>query len=227
MNNESISNLLTTPEDIIKNLTLTLLRDNTITVCQPEFSNGTRHISHDLESNTLYQRQMQYAHLFGIAQSALPDELIKDFLNDIILSWLNRLKELELAGVKHRKEKYSRTFDHIQIVTVADYSITAKGLETALRLQEHSDNDTRFKQQKKISTVSVCVAALALVLTTALVSLGVMRLDLLEQKILSHNAIELHIKSNEAKINELSTKGVVVDSQVASTEEEPRSEISK
>jgi len=227
MNDKTISDLLTTPEEIIKNLTLALLKDNTITVSESEFGNSTRHIFKDPEGASLNQRQIQYAHLFGMHPSALPDELMRDWLNGAILSWLDRLKGLGLADVEHRKENYNRTIDHIEIVIVADYSITAKGLETALRLQEHSDNEARFKQQKIISITSVCVAVLALVLTTALVVLGAMRLDLLEQKTLSHEEIKLHIKSNEAKINELSTKGVAVDSQVASTEEEPRSEMSK
>jgi hypothetical protein len=121
-------------------------------------------------------------------------------------------------------------------------TLNSKGVDVALKLQEHDDNKERFKQQsaiskviqdnssKSVTTARIALGVAAIVMVSAISSAAInyIRLDKLEQKILSHDAIELHIRSNEAKINELSTKGAPVDSQVASIEEvQPRSEMSK
>jgi len=128
-------------------------------------------------------------------------------------------------------------------VSVKMYYVTlnSKGVDVALKLQEHEDNKERFEQQSAISKVvqdnssksvttariALGVAAIVMVSSISSAAINYIRLNKLEQKILSHDAIELHIRGNEAKINQLSTKDAPVDSQVASTEEEPRSEISK
>jgi hypothetical protein len=138
------------------------------------------------------------------------------------------MQELYRLNLIHIKERGGLTL----------IQVNEDGLDVALKLQEHDDNKERFKQQSAISDVlkdnsskSVTTARIALgVATVVMISsissaaINYVRLNKLEQKILSHDAIELHIRSNEAKINELSTKGAPVDSQVASIEEEPRSE---
>ena len=95
--------------------------------------------------------------------------------------------------------------------------VSAKGLETALKLQEHADNTSRFEQQKNISKElkrnsdrSVTTARWALVLSVVLVSIGVYRIHQLEQKILSHTTMETRINSLDAEVTRLNTNNAEV-----------------
>jgi hypothetical protein len=142
------------------------------------------------------------------------------------------MQELYRLNLIHIKERGGLTL----------IQVNEDGLDVALKLQEHDDNKERFKQQSAISDVlkdnssksvttariALGVAAIVMVSSISSAAINYIRLNKLEQKILSHDAIELHIRSNETKINELSIKGAPVDSQVASIEEEePRSEMNK
>lgn len=131
------------------------------------------------------------------------------------------MQELHRLNLIHIKEMGGLTL----------IQVNEDGLDVALKLQEHDDNRDRFEQQKAISktlqtnsTRSVFIAVSALCISVVLVGLSAFRAYQLEEKILSHDAIQLHIRNNETKINELSDKGVSIDSQVTS---QPRSEISK
>jgi hypothetical protein len=85
-------------------------------------------------------------------------------------------------------------------------TLNSKGVDVALKLQEHDDNKSRFQQQRNISRVSLVVAATALALTAIMVLLAVQRLSLLEERILSHDTIEHRIKNNEKELNRINTE---------------------
>jgi hypothetical protein len=85
-------------------------------------------------------------------------------------------------------------------------TLNSKGVDVALKLQEHDDNKSRFQQQRNISRVSLVVAATALVLTAIMVLLAVQRLSLLEERILSHDTIEHRIKNNKKELNRINTE---------------------
>jgi hypothetical protein len=85
-------------------------------------------------------------------------------------------------------------------------TLNSKGVDVALKLQEHDDNKSRFQQQRNISRVSLVVAATALALTAIMVLLAVQRLSLLEERILSHDIIEHRIKNNEKELNRINTE---------------------
>jgi hypothetical protein len=142
------------------------------------------------------------------------------------------MQELYRLNLIHIKERGGLTL----------IQVNEDGLDVALKLQEHDDNKERFKQQSAISDVlkdnssksvttariALGVAAIVMISSISSAAINYIRLDKLEQKFLSYDEIELHIRSNEAKINELSTKGAPVDNQVTSVKEaQPRSEISK
>jgi hypothetical protein len=141
------------------------------------------------------------------------------------------MQELYRLNLIHIKERGGLTL----------IQVNEDGLDVALKLQEHDDNKERFKQQSAISDVlkdnssksvttariALGVAAIVMISSISSAAINYIRLDKLEQNFLSYDEIELHIRSNEAKINELSTKGAPVDSQAASIEEEPRSEMNK
>jgi hypothetical protein len=142
------------------------------------------------------------------------------------------MQELYRLNLIHIKERGGLTL----------IQVNEDGLDVALKLQEHDDNKERFKQQSAISDVlkdnssksvttariALGVAAIVMISSISSAAINYIRLDKLEQKFLSYDEIELHIRSNEAKINELSTKGAPVDNQVTLVKEaQPRSEISK
>jgi hypothetical protein len=142
------------------------------------------------------------------------------------------MQELYRLNLIHIKERGGLTL----------IQVNEDGLDVALKLQEHDDNKERFKQQSAISDVlkdnssksvttariALGVAAIVMISSISSAAINYIRLDKLEQNFLSYDEIELHIRSNEAKINELSTKGAPVDNQVTSVKEaQPRSEISK
>jgi hypothetical protein len=142
------------------------------------------------------------------------------------------MQELYRLNLIHIKERGGLTL----------IQVNEDGLDVALKLQEHDDNKERFKQQSAISDVlkdnssksvttariALGVAVIVMISSISSAAINYIRLDKLEQKFLSYDEIELHIRSNEAKINELSTKGAPVDNQVTLVKEaQPRSEISK
>jgi hypothetical protein len=92
-------------------------------------------------------------------------------------------------------------------------TLSEKGLDVALKLQEHDDNERRFKQQSDISEVlkgnsskSIVTAWVALVVSIALVGLSIYRVHQLERKIESHTTIETRINSLDAEVKELKKK---------------------
>jgi hypothetical protein len=160
---------------------------------------------------------------------------------------LNKVKErYKLAPKSDRTEKqiYNHYADHLNVramlmsstldkygfVTTKDYnehksiSLTVRGVDVALKLQEHEDNDIRFNQQsefskeqlvisesqnkiskalKKNSDRTVIAAAVGAGLTLAAVFIGVFRLYQFEQKLVSHEDIDTRISELKKNYNSL------------------------
>jgi len=133
---------------------------------------------------------------------------INHFITQSVALMIEELIRLELI---HVTDNSSDTGQYASTI-----SLSIKGLETTLKLQEHDDNESRFIQQKEISetlkknsTKSVFTARLALALSALLISIGGYRVYQLEQKILSHDAIELRISNTETELNRLKNENVL------------------
>ncbi|MBD1582814.1 hypothetical protein [Pseudoalteromonas sp. S16_S37] len=69
----------------------------------------------------------------------------------------NMLKELEYLESKPGKSE--RGFDYVK------WSISAKGVDVALKLQEHEDNKKRHKASLRLHKVAICVSVAAVIVT--------------------------------------------------------------
>jgi hypothetical protein len=160
---------------------------------------------------------------------------------------LNKVKEkYRLAPRFDRTEEqiYNRYADYLNVramlmsftlvkyglVTTEAYNehesihLTARGVDVALKLQEHEDNNIRFNQQskfskdqlvisesqnkiskalKKNSDRTVIAAAVGAILTLAAVLIGAFRLYQFEQKLVSHEDIDTRISELKKNHNSL------------------------
>jgi len=204
-----------TPESIIKKLSIELLRCDSIVIVSDTFASMADNINYNNHNTPLSEHHTKCIKVLGI-DSVIPSnvELKKKCIlnNKILASWLLKAETLGLASVRMEttgliKPSKDNTDGR---VTTRSYSITSKGLEVALKLQEHEDNERRFEQQNDISKVlqdnsskSVTTARWALALSVLLVSFGGYRVYQLEQKILSHSNMEQRINSAEEESSRL------------------------
>jgi hypothetical protein len=115
-------------------------------------------------------------------------------------------------------------YDFVEALDYQDeifLQLTPKGIDAVLKIQEHDDNERRFQQQSEISTTlksnstkSLWIAWGALIMSTALVYLSYERLNKLEDKIISHNDIDISIKTLEDKSNTLALENEKLKSAI-------------
>jgi hypothetical protein len=219
-----------TTETIIKKLTVELLKHDFISVVPEGIGKATDKIKHENSDKTLAEHQDLCMDLLGINQ-IIPELEKKNKLflsNSVLMAWLRKAETLGLASFEMSTLKLIEGAG----ITINDkfkmsnYSITSKGLETALKLQEHEDNERRFEQQSGISKVlqdnssksvttariALGVAAIVMVSSIGSAAINYIRLDKLEQKILSHDEIKLLIRSNEVRIIGLNSTGAITPS---------------
>ena len=89
-------------------------------------------------------------------------------------------KSLELVEIK---EYETSNFDGCGF-TMMYCQLTAKGLETALKLQEHNDNERRFNTMQNHSKNSFYLSFFALAVAIVAVIFNYQRLDLYEKEII-------------------------------------------
>jgi hypothetical protein len=159
------------------------------------------------------------------------NETINQETHTLVASILN--KHLEMGTVKKKilncsfKEEKKGLFDSYsgEVIT---YVITSKGLDACLKLQEHEDNERRFEQQtgiseiiKKNSSESVKTSQKALKVSyyiSCLALLGIvlsfLRLDALQEKVVSLDNLESRILHMESKPKELIKENKLLEAEL-------------
>lgn len=200
-------------ESMRKNFLTLLLKRKDITVIETD-TRMTKEIVCDGHSDCLYDMQLN---LITEAECELPEKDIEpSLINATLQEALDELVDLDLSIRGIGKAKIE-TGNHTTLLNTLVYRITPKGLDVALKLQEHTDNEQRFKQQIDISeqqkgisnelkinsSKSVVNARIALALSIVLIAVGGYRIYQLEQKILSHSNMEQRIQSAEEESSRL------------------------
>jgi len=206
-----------TPETIIKKLATELLRKDTIVVVSEALSINSDNIKYVDSDESLAEHQSGCVAALGL-YGVIPElpEQNKKYLDNLLLgTWLVKAESLKLAIAREKTVGIVNPAAGSEDgkVKVTSYSITPKGLEIALKIQEHEDNKERYEQQSNISetlktnsTRSLYTAWGALFLSTVLIGLGIYRLYLLELKILSHENIGVRISNAETELGKLRDK---------------------
>jgi DNA-binding PadR family transcriptional regulator len=201
-----------TPESIIKDITLELLRINDITVTTEEHSLISDTIMHNSSGGFLsvHQDKCYTALNIDAVTPEIEDNNKRYLFNGVLMVWLEKAHGLELASPREDTAEVRNDSTKSLRVPIKTYTLTPKGLEVALKLQEHEDNERRFEQQSGISLIlqdnsskSVTTARWALALSVVLVIFGGYRVYQLEQKILSHSNMEQRIHSAEEEYSRL------------------------
>jgi hypothetical protein len=200
----------------IKNLTIALLNYDSIVVVADHISGKANTLKVKGAYKSIAEQQRAFC---DYAYSEVEDDDYRDYeavkkapepltkngmylTNRELTSWLNQLESLELVrpnsitvGMLTREDS-----EEDVLTDAINYTISSKGLEVALKLQEHIDNKRRFEQQKSVSLVmkrnstkSVATGKVALVLSVILILFGGFRVYQLERKILSHEVLEQRI----------------------------------
>jgi hypothetical protein len=211
-------------ESMRKNLLTLLLKRKDITVVETN-TLMTKEIVCDEHSSCLYDMQLPILIESGFA---LPEEdLSPRLLNDTLKTALNDLVDLELSKIEAGKASI-RDENHTTLLDTVVYQITPKGLDVALKLQEHEDNERRFEQQKGISKElkknsdrSVLTARVALVLSVVLVCFGGYRVYQLEQKILSHSIMEARMNTTDLELGKLRDKNDLLVKELEAFKNKP------
>jgi cell division protein FtsL len=206
-----------TPETLIKNITLELLKAGDITVTTEDFGKSTGIIAYGSSGGSLSEHQQKLYESLGMAATTPDIEGIEDdvnakryHINGILLMWLSKAQILGLTTLRRRNAELINNKGSKVDIQLKTFALTPQGLDVALKIQEHDDNERRFEQQSGISDVlkdnsskSVFTARLALALSVVLVIFGGYRVYQLEQKILSHSNMEQRIHSAEEEYSRL------------------------
>jgi hypothetical protein len=206
-----------TPETLIKNITLELLRVGDITVTTEDLGRSTGIIAYGSSGGSLSEHQQKLYESLGMAATTPDIEGIEDdvnakryLINGTLLMWLSKAQILGLATPRGRSAELTNKNGSKVDVQLKTFALTSQGLGVALKIQEHDDNERRFEQQSGISKVlqdnsskSVATARWALAISIVLVGFSGYRVYQLEQKILSHSNMEKRIHSAEEESSRL------------------------
>jgi len=217
-----------TPETIIKNITIELLRYGDITVTTENFGVCTDIIPFGSSGGFLLEHQQKLYESLRIDATQLSAESIEDnsngkryLINGALLMWLSKTQVLGLALPRDRNIEVDNKDGSKATVLLKTFALTSQGLDVALKIQEHEDNERRFEQQSGISKAlqdnsskSVTTARWALALSVVLVGFGGYRVYQLEQKILSHSNMEQRIHSAEKESSRLGKEVVILKDEL-------------
>jgi len=186
---------------LLKRLDITAINTNT---------RMTKEIVCDGHAECLYRMQLVLA---VEADCELPEsDIDPSLLNNTIQMALDDLVSLGLSKKGKGKAKIV-VGNNTTLLDTDAYQITPKGLDVALRLQEHDDNERRFEQQKAISetlktnsTRSLYTAWGALLISCTLVVIGGIKIYQLDQKISSHTTMEKRINTTDIELGKLRDK---------------------
>lgn len=217
-----------TTEDIIVNLTMGMMRIETMAVTSSNKYQEISKITHN--GKPLIQHLEDCITILGYEPSPeLTKEGRVELINGLLTTSLNKLVTLELVKYGSISAVFidpeSRPETNIQLRT---FEINSKGLEVALKLQEHGDNESRFRQQTDISKVlkdnstkSVLTARVALALSVVLVCFGGYRVYQLEQKILSHSIMEARMNTTDLELGKLRDKNDLLVKELEAFKDKP------
>jgi len=215
----------TSPEAVLKNVTKELLRNDHITIIKEELGTDTGIIVKSVRAKSLYEYQCEHMVSLGIKIPKMSDMAGAHIINSILTQWLSRADKLGLVEKNTEARQRQPRDSGMDFVDVVKYTLSSRGLDVALKLQEHDDNKERFKQQSAISDVlkdnssksvttariALGVAAIVMISSISSAAINYIRLDKLEQKILSHDEIKLRIRSNEVRMMRLDSAGMITN----------------
>lgn len=211
-------------ESMRKNILTLLLKrmDIVVTDTYPEM---TKEIVCTDHSECLYSMQLA---ILKEAECKLPEsDILPSLINDTLKMALDDLVSLGLSKKGEGKAKMVAG-DHTTLLHTGAYQITPKGLDVALKLQEHDDNERRFGQQKAISetlktnsTRSLYTAWGALIISCTLVVFGAIRIHQLDQKISSHTTMEKRINTTDIELGKLRGKNDLLVKELEALKNKP------